>query len=244
RNYGIWKTINGGTTWTNTTSAIVNPLGFNPFTDLVMDPGNHNILFAAVGDIFGGLFINGDAGGALANGVYETVNGGAVWTRLSAFPGGVGTGRINLAIADVGPSITLYASVEDPLTGATLEIEKSVNGGASWSAVMSESSTNYMNYMGQQGSYDQTLIIDPKDRTCNTVYAGGQADLNIYPLGGIIKTSNGGTTWTDITLSNNGMQPHVDHHAIGFDANGRLLDGNDGGIWRLDNPNVGSIQWT
>src|SRR5262249_40762159 len=161
------------------------------------------------------------------------------WTRLSSFPGGVGTGRISLAIADVGPSITLYASVEDPLTGATLKIEKSVTGGASWTDVMTESSANYRNYMGQQGWYDQTLIIDPKDLTGNTGYAAGQADLNIYPLGGIIKTSNGGTTWTDITLSNNGTQPHVDHHAIGFDASNRLLDGNDGGIWRLDNPSVG-----
>src|SRR5262249_27166649 len=35
-----------------------------------------------------------------------------------------------------------------------------------------------------------------------------------------------------------------DHHGIGFDANGKLLVGTDGGIWRLDNPNVGSILWT
>src|SRR5713101_9774962 len=30
--------------------------------------------------------------------------------------------------------------------------------------------------------------------------------------------------------------PHRDHHALTFDANGRLLDGNDGGIWRLFDP--------
>jgi hypothetical protein len=31
---------------------------------------------------------------------------------------------------------------------------------------------------------------------------------------------------------------------MAFDANGKLLYGNDGGIDRLDNPNVGSIRWT
>jgi len=36
----------------------------------------------------------------------------------------------------------------------------------------------------------------------------------------------------------NSISPHPDHHAIAFDANGLLLDGNDGGIFRLDNPSV------
>jgi hypothetical protein len=30
--------------------------------------------------------------------------------------------------------------------------------------------------------------------------------------------------------------PHRDHHALEFDALGNLLDGNDGGIWRLEDP--------
>ena len=41
-----------------------------------------------------------------------------------------------------------------------------------------------------------------------------------------------------------GNGPHADHHGIGFDANGKLLVGTDGGLWRLTNPAVGSIQWT
>jgi photosystem II stability/assembly factor-like uncharacterized protein len=39
-----------------------------------------------------------------------------------------------------------------------------------------------------------------------------------------------------------GASPHVDHHAAAFDAKGRLLDGDDGGIYRLDNPTAPS--WT
>src|SRR5262249_33130202 len=35
---------------------------------------------------------------------------------------------------------------------------------------------------------------------------------------------------------------HADHHSIGFDAGGKLLVGNDGGIWRLDDLN--SAAWT
>jgi hypothetical protein len=145
--------------------------------------------------------------------VYETTNGGTSWTRTS-FPGGAGTGRISLTVADVGVSSTLYASVQDPSPtnfGATLEIEKSTDAGGTWNAVMTKSSANYINYMGRQGWYDQTLIIDPNDPTGNTVYAEGQPS--------VIKTSDGGTAWTDISVGTDGNGPHVDHHGIGFDHN-------------------------
>jgi photosystem II stability/assembly factor-like uncharacterized protein len=222
-NYGIWKTIDGGATWSNTTASIVPPSGTNPFTDLVMDPGNHNALYAAVGASFG----------VPANGVYKTTDGGTTWTPTS-FLGGHGTGRISLGIADVGISSSLYASVSDPSSDATLEIKKSTDAGTTWNTVMTESSANYVNYMGRQGWYDQTLIVDPNDPTGNTVYAAGQPS--------VIKTRDGGTTWTDISVGTDGKGPHADHHGIGFDAAGRLLDGNDGGIWRLDNQ--APVRWS
>ncbi|HLJ97812.1 MAG TPA: PKD domain-containing protein [Gemmataceae bacterium] len=229
-NYGIWKTMDGGANWTNTTANIVSPF-FSPFTSLVMDPGNHSVLYAAVGT----------TNGSTANGVYETTNGGTTWTPLTGFPGGTGTGRIVLTLADVGASTTLYASVSDPKSatfGNTLEILKSTDGGTTWNPVMAESpqSTNYVNYMAGQGWYDQTLILDPSDPTGNTVYAEGQVPL--------LKTTDGGMTWTDISAGADGHGPHTDHHGIGFDHNGRLLDGNDGGIWRLDSATVGNIHWT
>jgi hypothetical protein len=233
-NWGIWKTTNGGSTWTNTTTAVVSPLGVNPFTDLIMDPQNHNTLYAAVGSPRGGA----------ANGVYKTTNGGTSWTPTT-FPGGTGTGRITLAIA--ANSTTLYASVSDPTSGnfgATLEIEQSINSGATWTAVMTESSFNYIDYMGDQGWYDQAFAVDPSDPMGNTVYAAGQADLTLYPLDSVIESSDGGVTWTDITQGIDGSEPHVDNHAMAFDAAGKLLDGNDGGLWRLANANVANTQWT
>src|SRR5262249_51173029 len=69
--------------------------------------------------------------------------------------------------------------------------------------------------------------------------------------GSFIESTNGGNSWTDISLGSPAnpkvfanSAPHGDHHGIGFDANGKLLDGDDGGIYRLDNPTPGHIQWT
>src|SRR5207245_212288 len=89
-----------------------------------------------------------------------------------------------------------------------------------------------------QGFYDTTLAVDPLD--AGIVYAGGQADANSF-----LETTDGGLTWVDIHAGAGGADgPHADHHAIGFDAAGRLLDGNDGGLWRLDNPTPSNIRWT
>src|SRR5207249_4059347 len=61
---------------------------------------------------------------------------------------------------------------------------------------------------------------------------------------GPLKTTDGGASWIDIAIGANGNGPHVDAHAMAFDGNGKLLFGNDGGLWRLDNAIPGAVQWT
>src|SRR5207248_10988134 len=46
-----------------------------------------------------------------------------------------------------------------------------------------------------------------------------------------------GTTWQNISRDGTGHGPHVDSHALAVDASGRLLTGNDGGVYRLDSLN-------
>jgi photosystem II stability/assembly factor-like uncharacterized protein len=50
----------------------------------------------------------------------------------------------------------------------------------------------------------------------------------------------GGNTWAGIGVDNSGNSPHSDHHAFAFDPQGRLLDGNDGGLFRY-NPGAGAV---
>jgi hypothetical protein len=234
-NTGVWKSTDGGATWTNTTTSITSLLSYS---DLVMDPTNSNVLYTAVGYPIG-LAINGQ----YLNGVYKTTDGGATWSAAGNFPtNDPEVGRIALAIAPSSPQ-TIYASVADGSYdtttnqfGATFgnfyEMFKSSDGGATWTML-----SNVPNYMGQQGWYDTTLAVDPHN--ANIVYAAGQADDN-----SMIESFDGGQSWLDISAGADGFGPHADHHAIGFDANGRLLDGDDGGIFRLDNDGPNSLSWT
>jgi hypothetical protein len=223
--YGVYKTTDGGVTWTNVTFN-APPSGSTPipdtasFTDLVMDPVDPETLYTAVA--FAGT----------SSGVFKTTNGGATWFRSSDFPAGQTNGVTRVAVAPTDRNV-VYSSISSSLSGGNLvQMMKSTNGGITWFNL-----PNTPNYLlntqgGVRGFNNTTLIVDPTD--ANIAYAGGD---RLY-----MKTIDGGQNWTDIA-SGPGGNTFQAHHAVAFDANNRLLDGNDGGIYRLDNPTIGSIDW-
>src|SRR6185437_4462606 len=71
-NTGIWKTIDRGATWTNTTAGPIADT-FDPFSDVVVDPNSPQTVYAAVGH----------PGGSAKNGVYKSTDGGATWNLLN-----------------------------------------------------------------------------------------------------------------------------------------------------------------
>jgi len=216
---GIWKTADGGATWTNTFASINT---FYPFTDLVINPATPTTLYAAIGYIFG----SGN------NGIYKTINGGGSWTLLGGgLPGG--PGRISLALAASNPSI-IYASIANTIAnGAGLQgLYVTANGGTTWTQKPAAP-----NYLGKQGWYDNAIVVSPTNP--NVVFAGGQVNYNggygtLFALAG---SQDGGATFQDYSIGSGYTGPHTDLHALTFTADGtELFDGNDGGIWRLENP--------
>jgi hypothetical protein len=224
-NTGIWKSTNGGTTWTNTTTSISTTAAFS---DVVMDPTSPNTLYAAVGDP------DGDA----TNGLYKTINGGTSWSAVATFPNqnAATLGRITLALAPSSPQ-TVYAwsaasGQGGPGAGQDLAFSQSTNGGTSWTP-------RALPATGASLDYNMAMAVDPTNP--NTLYVGGQGSGS--PTSSTVKKStNGGTNWTGIGIGQT-QSVHPDHHAMAFTSDGFLLDGNDGGIWRLVNPNIGSIEW-
>src|SRR5438105_6885376 len=219
---GIYKTTNGGSTWTNVTMANGKDSTY-PWSDVVVDPNTTSTVYAAVGWPFG----------TANNGVYKSTNSGATWTLLNTPPAPVGAsfGRISIAISKANNANVLYIAAEDNTTGELARFVRSDNGGTTFTDL----TAGTPNYMSSQGWYDTTLLVDPTNSAI--VYAAGAADVN-----SMLRSTNSGATWTDISHTDVVVQPHVDHHGIDFDANGKLLDGDDGGIYRLDDPTVPS--WT
>lgn len=215
-NTGVFKTTNGGLTWSNITSGISTT---QEFTDVVIDPNSPTIVYIGVGsDNSTGI-----------DGVYKSTNSGGTWNLLTgaagaAIPTGATVGRVTLALAS---NSWLYVAITDPATGGLLngQLYRTTDTGVTFNAIRTP------NYLGGQGDYDTALAIDPTDP--NRIFAAGQINL---PIPDIIESPNGGASWFGLSAGN--FPPHTDHHALVFDAIGRLLDGNDGGIWRLNDSDV------
>jgi len=135
-------------------------------------------------------------------------------------------------VFDNGTTKELLASIATPYNAAgssLYKMLKSTDGGSTFSTL------TVPNYLSTQGDYDTTLAIAPTN--ANYIYAGG-AMTSFGPTfsGAPIESFNGGTTWVDIATDAAGHGPHSDFHGVGFDAAGNLIDGDDGGVFKLSNP--------
>lgn len=103
-NRGIYKTTDGGKTWTKT--LFVNDI--SGIIDVAKAPNNFNIMYAASWekDRKAWDFIGNGNG----SGIYKSTDGGTTWQKISlaesGFPTGEGVGRIGLAVFDEN---TVYA---------------------------------------------------------------------------------------------------------------------------------------
>jgi photosystem II stability/assembly factor-like uncharacterized protein len=214
-NRGIWKTADGGITWVNTFANIDQDASV---TDVIIDPTDHRVLYAALGQ----------RAGTDVNGVYKSTDAGATWTLLDNLAFGPATGTFRLAIANDGH--TLYAAISTNSATSTrlLGFFQSTDAGATWTRRLGTP-----DYLATQGFFATVLAVDPNNPL--RVYAGGSGRIF---SDAIIRSDDGGITWKSVgTWKVSGSTqtidwPHVDHHAMAFDAVGRFLDGNDGGIWR------------
>jgi photosystem II stability/assembly factor-like uncharacterized protein len=195
---GVYKTTDGGITWARVLDAGPDAGG----VDLVMDPGNRKVLYAATYQRRRASW--GFNGGGPQSGVWKTVDAGRTWARLeNGLPAG-DKGRIGLDVYRKNPDI-VYARVEHAKEGG---VYRSENGGASWTKM---SSTN------PRPMYFSQIRVDPNDD--KRIYVGG-TQMHVSDDGG--KTFN----------NNGAEKIHVDFHALWVDPNNsdHVMIGGDGGV--------------
>jgi len=175
---GIYKSTNGGSTWTNI--GIIN--GGNTGR-IAINPENTDILFAAM---LGDLFQNSSE-----RGIYRSEDAGETWEKVLFINDS--TGGIDVAINPDNPDI-VYATTWERVrrynrrdyTGFSSRIYRSTNGGDTWEMLT--------NGIPNQEFAKITLAIAPSDP--DIIYAAVCGSTEA--LKDIYKTTNGGDTWVGL----------------------------------------------
>jgi photosystem II stability/assembly factor-like uncharacterized protein len=196
---GVFRSKDGGVTW----DKILYRDDHSGAVDLVLDPHNPNVLFAAIWDVNRTPWSL--TSGGPGSGFFKSTDGGDRWTEITRNPGlpaGI-IGKIGVAVSG-GDSNRVYAMVENEKGGLYV----SDDAGATWKLI------NEDRTMRQRAFYYSRVYADPKAK--DTVYV-----LNTS----MFRSTDGGKTFRNI------QAPHGDHHDLWIDpANPlRMVNSNDGG---------------
>ena len=159
---GILRSIDGGATWTNAMSGSIN--------DLVVDPNNFNLQYAAVDGV----------------GAFKSTNAGVTWTNMNVpLPSGVPFNHGFLAVCrGATQHIAVFVSQPEPSEGVQgYQVLRSTNSGGSWSNITGTLGGWHM------AEFSHTGAICFRPNNPNEIYVGAR---------GFLRTTNDGATWSSV----------------------------------------------
>ncbi len=198
--FGLFRSTDSGRSWNLALPGIA--------TDLVMDPADPAILYAA--------FYSRPGFGSW--GIHKSTDGGRSWRQASAGLRDTDIRRINLAIAPSAPEV-LYAGIvnvgDDRQARRGLLLYRTDDGASTWRELEADGAS-----CGFQCWYDMTLAVHPLD-----------PERLLFGAVGMYLSEDGGQTFEDSHPDN----LYVDQHLLVFDTLSGpdvVYVANDGGVYR------------
>ncbi len=208
---GVFRSKDGGKTW----EKVLFRNDKAGAIDLVLDPFNPRILYAAIWEASRTPYSL--TSGGEGSGLFKSVDGGDTWKEISrnkGLPEG-SLGKIGVTVSGAQRD-RVWAIIENKDGG----VFQSDDGGETWTM------KNNDRRLRQRAWYYSRIYADPQN--ANTVYV-----LNT----GLYRSVDAGKTYTAIRV------PHGDNHDLWIDPGDpeRMINGNDGGANVSYN---GGVSWT
>ena len=251
RGGGIWKTTDGGVSWSRTSfgsSSYVQKIVINSSGEVFAGTrsglfkstdkgGNWTKLSGLPQDRISDVEIGSNDAihvgmGIFNNGYYRySTDGGSTWNTPTGFPAASDIRRVELAVAPNNAN-QVYAMMQGSGNSFFAGF-RSTDGGANWTEMAAkpndtDTQISASDFTRNQAWYNLTIAVDPSN--ANTIITGG---IDLF------KSTDGGDNWTQISKwSNNNLLAslqvplvHADHHIITYIDSKKILFGNDGGIY-------------
>jgi photosystem II stability/assembly factor-like uncharacterized protein len=178
---GVWKTINGGTTWT----PIFDNEGSYSIGCVVLDSKNPNVVWIGTGEN------NSQRSVGYGDGVYRSDDGGKSWKKVGLDK----SEHIGKILIDPRNSNTVYVAAQGPLwgPGGDRGLYKTTDGGKTWKSLLTISENT--------GVTD--VVLDPRNPDV-LIAASYQRRRHVWTLidGGpesaLHKSTDGGATWVKL----------------------------------------------
>jgi hypothetical protein len=262
---GMFKSVDGGTTWTRLSSTS----GWEYVQDVVID--NNGNVYASLRNASSNF-----------RGVMRSTDGGNSWTQVLGLPlPNFTTGRA--ADLEVAPNGDIYATLgifsrsqimkSDASNGANTgalntwiditpqhttvtqraELAIAPSNSQRLYLIMQDSSSSQVSTVYRSYNAGTTWDSLPAPAALNNnnfsqnwynlIAAVDPSNPDVIVLGGyhVARSTDAGANWSNITAPS---QVHVDQHVLVYASSSKLIVGNDGGIYSSDNVNSGSPTFT
>ncbi len=218
---GLYRSANTGTSFTLASGVGGLPAG--GMFDLVGNAATPTRFYAAVR--------------GTAPTVFRSDDSGANWTNITAGIGGLASNTTALRLAIGAGGVVYAATVNASVLNA---VSRSTDLGVTWTAMDVPAV-----HPGSQGTTNTAIAADPVNS--NLVYISGDRITSSPFTGNVVRGDASlplGTQFTPTHGAGGGnTSPHADSRALAFDANGNLLESDDGGIYRRSSPTLPTGTW-
>ncbi|HEV3089015.1 MAG TPA: hypothetical protein VGX96_17520 [Candidatus Elarobacter sp.] len=218
---GVWKTVNGGATWT----PVFDKQGVSSIGAVAIDPKNHNVVWAGTGET------NPRNDVSWGDGIYKSTDGGKTWANVGL---GATHAIASIAIDPRDPNVVVAGALGDVFADSPERgVYRTSDGGKTWTKTL---------FVGPRSGVSE-LAADPKNP--DVLYAGiweFQRKPWTFTSGGnddgIWKSVDGGRTWNRLTGHGlpSGMTGRIGLAVAPSNPQRvyALIESKDGILWRSD----------
>jgi photosystem II stability/assembly factor-like uncharacterized protein len=185
---GVWKSINGGTTF----KPVFDKESAQSIGAIAIDPQAPKTIWAGTGEAWTRNSVS------IGNGIYKSTDGGDSWTNM----GLKNSERISKILIDPKDKSTVYACVPGKLwsDGEERGVYKTTDGGKTWSKILKGANLSTGCSMISMSSQDSKVLFAGMwdFRRKGWTFRSGGENAAAASGSGFFQTADGGATWKEL----------------------------------------------